>query len=70
MSRLALWQFNLATFLVTQIMFGVEGWVAWIPAAICAWLTTRNQPSGEKDFRFAAGLWVLIMFFLYMGRTS
>lgn len=65
-----LWQFVVATFLVTQILFGVEGWICWIIPAVVAWATTRNQPIGAKDFRIAGAVWLFLMLMLYIGRNA
>lgn len=65
-----LWQFVVATFLVTQILFGVEGWICWIIPAVVAWLMTRNQPIGAKDFRIAGGVWLFLLLMLYMGQRA
>lgn len=62
--QIRLWQFNIATFLVTQILFGVQGWPAWAISAAIAWLSTRNQPLGEKNFLLAALVW---SFFTYLA---
>lgn len=64
-----LWQFNLATFAVTQLLYGVEGWISWaIPASI-AWLTTRNQAEGQKDYRLSGAIWIGVMIALHQGRA-
>jgi hypothetical protein len=67
MNGLRLWQFNLATFLISMILFGVEGWVAWGIAAVCAWLTTRNQPLEKKEFGLAGGVWLFLLLAMYVG---
>jgi hypothetical protein len=70
MKQVALWQFNLATFLVTQILLGVEGWFAWAISALLAWYMTRNQPRGEKDYKIAGGVWIFLVFIQYLGRAA
>lgn len=64
MKNVALWQFNLATFLVTQLVLGVEGWSIWGISALCAWLINRDRPIGQKNYRAAGGLWLFLLFLM------
>lgn len=57
-----LWHFNAATFLATQILLGVEGWPGWALSAAVAWITTRNQPPGEKGYLLAVVVWCLFVY--------
>lgn len=57
-----LWHFNMATFLVTQILFGVEGWPGWAISAVAGWVSTRNEPLGEKNHLLGAAVWALFTY--------
>ncbi len=61
MKHLALWQFALATFLVTQILYGVEGWPLWGIALAAALASTRTQAPGAKNFWPASILWIALL---------
>ena len=70
MNHIALWQFNVATFLITQILFGVEGWMAWGISAAVAWHMTKQQARGEKRFGVPFGIWLFLMVAMHFGRTA
>lgn len=61
MKHLALWQFSLATFLVTQLLHGVQGWPLWGIALAAAWASTRTQAPGAKNFWPATVLWLALL---------
>ncbi len=68
LGSIKLWQFNLGTFLVTQILFGVEGWAGWMISAGIAWATTRHQPLGSKDYRIPMAIWLFFVIGLLFYR--
>lgn len=68
--QIRLWQFCAVTFFVTQILYGVEGWPVWGVSAIVAWLLTRNELVGEKNFLPPSAVWLVLMFIMYLGRVA
>lgn len=68
MNHVKLWQFNLATFLATQVLFGVEGWGVWAIVALVAWFTTRRQSEGAKNFTIAGVMWLGFAALMHWGR--
>jgi hypothetical protein len=52
----------LATFLVTQILSGVEGWPGWAVSAAAGWASNRNQPLGEKNHLLGAAVWAFVTY--------
>lgn len=69
MKDMPLWLFNLIIFIITQVVFGVEGWSVWGIAAFWAWWSNRLKPIGQKDYKFASALWLLLAFLLIWGKT-
>ncbi|MAO03581.1 MAG: hypothetical protein CL804_03500 [Citromicrobium sp.] len=59
--RIKFWHSALATFLLTQILYGVEGWLLWAVAMVAGWLFTMKQPHGEKSGWVPLGIWSSIM---------
>ena len=67
--HIKLWQFALATFLATQILYGVGGWIAWLVSLLIAWAVTRSQPAGEKRFVWPLIVWIGLMVIMHIGRS-
>lgn len=59
--RLKFWQTALASFLITQVVYGVEGWILWAVAMAAGWLFTLHQSRGEKNGLVPLGIWAVIM---------
>lgn len=68
--RIKLWQFALATFLATQILYGVSGWAAWAVSLAVAWAVTRAQADGEKRFFWPLVVWAGLMIAMHIGRSQ
>jgi hypothetical protein len=68
--HLTLVRYLVATGIVTLVLLGVEGTVAWAASAVVAWLLSRHQPATLRSYTTPFVVWCVVVVLMLYGRHA